>query len=108
MPVKKEVGEEGNKWLELIPRGRAVHAGSFVLKVFLSLLQLGTLGEFSGEDLNKIFISCPGMSFQGPGQDWLVLWQSITILASGPDFSHGVSMQPEPVSIGAACQHQNQ
>ena len=56
----------GGKGTGLLPRG-TMHAGSFVLKVFLSLLQLGTLGEFSGEDLNKIFICFPGVSFQGHG-----------------------------------------
>ena len=51
-------------------RGHApgkVHAGSFVLRVCIYFLKAGVLGEVSGEDLNRIFISFSGVSFQGSG-----------------------------------------
>lgn len=38
----------------------------FVLRV-LSLLQVGTLGEGSEESFRRIFISFPGVFFQGCG-----------------------------------------
>ena len=33
------------------------------LRVFVCFLKAGVLGEVSGEDLNRIFISFPGVSF---------------------------------------------
>ena len=36
--------------------------GSFVLRVFICFLKAGILGEVSGEGLNRIFLSFPGMS----------------------------------------------
>ena len=41
--------------------------GSFVLRVFISLLQVGILGEVSGEDFSRTFISSPGVPSQGCG-----------------------------------------
>ena len=37
------------------------------LEAFFSLLQAGILGEVSGEGFSRIFISSPGVSFQGHG-----------------------------------------
>ena len=37
------------------------------LEVFLSLLHMGVLGEVSGKDPSRIFISFLGVSFQGHG-----------------------------------------
>lgn len=49
--------------------GRYGHAeeractGSFVSRVFICFLKAGILREVLGEDLNRIFISFPGVSF---------------------------------------------
>ena len=37
------------------------------LEVFLSLLHMGVLGEVSGESFSRLFISFPGVPFQGHG-----------------------------------------
>ena len=54
--------EEGTGERCRCAQGR-VHTGCFVLWVFISFLQTGILGEVSGEDLSRVFISFPGMSF---------------------------------------------
>ena len=56
MPVKKEVGEEG-KWKN---RERS---WVLCLEAFVSPLQVGILGEVSGEGFSRIFISFTGMLF---------------------------------------------
>ena len=43
------------------------YTGSFILKGFICSPEAGVLGEVSGEDLNRTFISFPGVSFQGHG-----------------------------------------
>ena len=55
----------------MLPRGR-VCTRSFLMRVFISLLQAETIGEVSAEDLNRIFIIFPGVFFQGYGLHWLV------------------------------------
>lgn len=49
------------------PGGGGVHAGTFVLRVFISLLQATFLGEVLGKGFSRIIISFPGVSFQGVG-----------------------------------------
>ena len=52
---------------------------------FTSLLQAGILGEVSGEGFSGIFISSPGLPFQGPGLHRLV---SSWATAVGPGMAH--------------------
>ena len=52
----------GRDWHRLLGRGLTP-----CLEAFLSSLQVGILGEVSGEDLSRIFISFPGVIFQGCG-----------------------------------------
>ena len=59
-------GEGRGKDRNLLLGGRAL-ALVICSEGFISLLQVGFLGEASGEDLNRIFISFPGVSFQGCG-----------------------------------------
>ena len=42
-------------------------AGSFILRGFICSLKVGILGDVPEEDLKRIFISVPGVSFQGHG-----------------------------------------
>ena len=44
-----------------------VCTGSLALRVFISFPKLGIIEKFSGEDLNRILISFPGVSFKNPG-----------------------------------------
>ena len=44
----------------------------FCLEAFISLLQARILEEVSGEDFRRLFISSPGVSFQGYDFLWLV------------------------------------
>ena len=46
---------------------RGEHAEPFALRSFIQSLKVEILGEVPGEDLNGIFISFPGVSFQGHG-----------------------------------------
>ena len=64
MPVGEEVGGEAGKGngIGLLPRG-----GALCLEAFFSLLQVGLLGEVSGEGFSRICISFPGVLFQGHG-----------------------------------------
>ena len=56
-------GEEGErKGMGVLPGGR-VSARSFVQRVFIFFLPAGTFEE----DFSRIFISFPGVSFQGAG-----------------------------------------
>ena len=61
-------GEEarGGKGLGVLLGGRACF-GPFVLGVFNLFLQAESLGEVSGGHPNRIFISYPGLPFQGHG-----------------------------------------
>ena len=43
------------------------HAEPFALRSFIHSLKVEILGDVPGEDLNGIFISFPGVSFQGHG-----------------------------------------
>ena len=44
-----------------VPQRESTLARSFVLRFLISLLQVGILGEVSGEGFNGIFISSPGI-----------------------------------------------
>ena len=46
---------------------RGEHAEPFALRSFIHSLKVEILGDVPGEDLNGIFISFPGVSFQGHG-----------------------------------------
>ena len=55
---------------------------------------MGILEEVPGEDLNRIFITFPGVSFQGVvSTDWLVPRHrsGSLVTAAGPDVSHGIA-----------------
>ena len=61
---EEEREEEGKGMAQAAPQREG---GSWVhcLRAFISLLQVGILGEVSGEGFNRIFISFPGVLFQG-------------------------------------------
>ena len=65
MPVGEKEGK--GKGAGVLQGGR-VPPGSFLLRV----LKARSLGEVLGEDLNRIFMSFPGVPLQGPGLHWLV------------------------------------
>ena len=46
-----------------VREGGRKQTGSFVLRVFICFLKAAILGEVSGKDLNRIFISFPGVFF---------------------------------------------
>ena len=56
----EEVGEEEGK-------GMALDIPLSFLRVFIFRLQAGILGEVPAEGFSRIFISSPGVSFQGHG-----------------------------------------
>ena len=66
VPVGKEVGssEKGKGVMWAVPKGRTLKLGPLSC-AFISFLQAGIVGEVSGESFSRIFISSPGVSFQG-------------------------------------------
>ena len=71
------------------PQGEKQAASVCCLEAFISLLQAGILGEVSGEDFSKIFISSPGAPFQGHGLHPLTgQWQGSSVIAIGPGVTH--------------------
>ena len=59
----RQVGEEKGEGRKELGSS---HTGSFALRVFICFPRAGILGEISGKDLNRRFISFLVMPFQGP------------------------------------------
>ena len=59
------------------------------LFLFICFVKAKILGEVSGEDLNRIFISFPSVSFQG----------------HGPDAGHGIASSGFVAFLGLEMKH---
>ena len=64
--MKRGVGEgkEGKKMVTAAPQSESTYAGSYGSRL-LFLLQMGILGEVSGEGFSRMFTSSPGVSVYG-------------------------------------------
>lgn len=70
---------------EMVQECSGERTGPFVLRVFICFLK-GILGEVSEEGVNRIFSSCPGVSFnmlmhqnEPVGEFGIILW-SVSLL----------------------------
>ena len=63
--LREEGGKERHERKRERERERAHSAGCFALRDFMSFPKVRILGEVTGEDLNRIFISFPDLCFSG-------------------------------------------
>ena len=91
MPVKKDAwGEKEKEGGTGCSLGGDLTHWVLCLEAFISFSQAGVLGEISGEDFNRIFISCPGVPYLGSWSPLIGQWQGrgSLVRAVGPGVTH--------------------